>query len=248
MPIYLIKSLLSIPLTLLVLFGMFTMFEIFGRAEKKHDSEKLRRLHVIGGMLYTILFIVISYFCLDSITRTQAELSPRGTIHALLASTVVVLIAIKSLFLRSYRQFYGQVRILGLLISVLSILMIGSSAGYYFLAPGGSAGNYIRQQGITSETAPSKWIVRTDSESIRRGNLLYNEKCIICHDPLGTAAKLGIPGHRGILKHPRLPISKKPATAENIADQLRNPVGKMPSFAYLSDEEILDVIAFVNTL
>ncbi|MGO9951898.1 MAG: c-type cytochrome [Dissulfurispiraceae bacterium] len=247
MPIYLIKSLLSIPLTLLVLFGMFTMFEIFGRTEKKHDIEKLRRLHILGGMLYIVLFIVISYFCLDSMARTQAELSPRATVHALLASAVAVLVVIKSFFLRSYRQFYGQARILGLLISVLSILMIGSSAGYYFLVTGWPAGNYIPPKRMTSETEPSKWIVRTDSDSIRRGKQLYDEKCIICHDPHGTST-LGVPGHKGILQHTRLPISKKPVTAENIANQLRNPVGKMPSFAYLSDEDILDIIAFLNTL
>ncbi|MEW6109544.1 MAG: cytochrome c [Nitrospirota bacterium] len=39
-----------------------------------------------------------------------------------------------------------------------------------------------------------------------------------------------------------------PATAENIANQIRNPYKDMPSFSYLSDEDIQNLIAFLNTL
>jgi mono/diheme cytochrome c family protein len=56
------------------------------------------------------------------------------------------------------------------------------------------------------------------------------------------------PGLKGLLKNPTLPISKHPATAESIRFQLRQPTGRMPSFAYLSEDEMGDLIAYLNTL
>jgi len=43
-------------------------------------------------------------------------------------------------------------------------------------------------------------------------------------------------------------VSKRPATPENISRQLRQPFGKMPSFDKLTEEEVADVVAFLNTL
>ncbi|MEW6418126.1 MAG: cytochrome c [Nitrospirota bacterium] len=56
------------------------------------------------------------------------------------------------------------------------------------------------------------------------------------------------PGHKGILKNPLLPVSKKPATPENIVHQLKKPYKDMPSFSYLSDTEVQNIIAYLNTL
>jgi mono/diheme cytochrome c family protein len=90
-------------------------------------------------------------------------------------------------------------------------------------------------------------IVKTDLESIKKGRELYDSKCSFCHDPYGTEKIVG-PAHKGILKNPFLPASKKPSTPENIANQIRNPYRDMPSFSYLSNEQISDIIAFLNTL
>lgn len=250
MSIFLIKSLLSIPVVLLTLLGMLTMFEIFGRNERRYNAEKLRRLHSISGILYIILFILISYFCVRYIADTQTELSPRGAIHALLSSAIAVLLFIKIIFVKPYRQFYGYAKALGIVIAVLSLLMAGSSAGYYLFVYGAMENNGASRQpdsmpapGVTAR----KWIVLTDTESIKIGKEIFDSKCIACHDPFSTRTIVG-PGHKGIMKHALLPSSKRPATPENIANQLRNPVGRMPSFAYLSDKEILNIIAYMNTL
>jgi mono/diheme cytochrome c family protein len=56
------------------------------------------------------------------------------------------------------------------------------------------------------------------------------------------------PGLKGLLKGPTLPKSKNPATAESIRFQLRQPMGVMPSFAYLTEDEMEDLIAYLNTL
>jgi cytochrome c2 len=93
----------------------------------------------------------------------------------------------------------------------------------------------------------TRLIVKTDPESIGRGKNLYDEKCKFCHNAYSTEEIVG-PGLKAILKRPKLPVSKRPATPENIIRQLKHPFNRMPSFEYLKDEEIEDIIAFLNTL
>jgi len=96
-------------------------------------------------------------------------------------------------------------------------------------------------------TGERKIKVRTDPESIEKGKKLYETECSICHNPISTEWYFG-PGHKGILKNPYLPVSKRPATPENVANQIKNPYKDMPPFPNLSDEDILNLIAYLNTL
>lgn len=244
MPIFLVKSLLAMPLFILTLFAMFTMFEIFGRAEKKYDIEKLKKLHRLNGSIYFLLYLLIAYFCLDFILNTKAEPSARATFHSIFALSVIILLFLKFSFVRIYRQFYGQVKTIGLLIALLTFGMIGTSAGYYLLIT--KLGTDIPVKKVEEREAP-KVVVRTDSLSIERGKELYESKCYFCHDAFSTEWGVG-PGHKGILKNPLLPVSKKPATPENAANQIKNPYRDMPSFSYLSEDDVLDLIAYLNTL
>lgn len=242
MPIFLIKSLLSIPLFVLTLFAMFTMFEVFGRTEKRFDIERLKKLHRLNGKIFFLLYFIIAYFCLDFILNTKAEPSSRATFHSIFALTVIILLLLKVSFVRIYRQFYGQVKTIGILIALISLGMIATSSGYYLL---------ITKLGI--ETPVEKIVtvdtltVRTDPESIRKGKELFESKCYFCHEAYSTERGVG-PGHKDIMKNPLLPVSKKPSTPENIAEQIRNPYRDMPSFSYLPDEDVQNIIAFLNTL
>ena len=89
--------------------------------------------------------------------------------------------------------------------------------------------------------------IGTDDESIQRGSRLFNKKCKFCHNTNNTTTLVG-PGLKGILKNPLLPVSKKPATKENIRKQIREPFDRMPSLSNLSDKEVSDIISFLNTL
>jgi cytochrome c2 len=89
--------------------------------------------------------------------------------------------------------------------------------------------------------------IKEDKESIGQGKTLFDAKCGICHDAYSTQTIVG-PGLKGVLKNPRLPVSERPSTPENIRSQLKTPFNRMPSFDYLSEEEITDIIAFLNTL
>lgn len=244
MPIFLIKSLLSILLLALTLFAMFTMFEVFGRSEKRFDIERLKKLHRLNGKVYFFLYVIIAYFCLEFILNTKAELSPRGAFHSIFALTIIILLLLKVSFIRIYRQFYNQAKTIGLLIALITFGMIGTSAGYYLLIT--KLGTDMPVKKVVEKEMP-KVVVKTDPESIEKGRELYDSKCYFCHDAFSAEWGVG-PGHKGILKNPELPVSKKPATPENAANQIRNPYKDMPSFSYLPDEDILDLIAYLNTL
>lgn len=97
------------------------------------------------------------------------------------------------------------------------------------------------------KTPDIKVNLRTDAESISKGRELFNSKCAFCHDPNSTNTIVG-PGLKGILKRGKLPISKRPATPENIIWQLKEPYKDMPSFSYLSTEEMESIIAYLNTI
>ena len=243
MPIFFLKSLLSLILIFLTFIQIFTMFEIFGRADKKYNIEKLKNIHRLNGKLYFLLYIIIAYFCLDFILKTKTEPSPRATFHGVFALAVIVLLLLKVSFIRIYRQFYSQVKTIGILIALLTLGMIGTSSGYYLLITKFGTEVLLKKE-IPKE---AKIIVKTDPESIKKGRELYESKCSFCHDPKSTETTVG-PGHKRIMKNPILPVSKKPATPENIIHQIRNPYRDMPSFSYLSDDELSNIIAFLNIL
>src|SRR5512134_3162301 len=108
MSIFFIKSLLSIVVLVLTVIGMVTMFEVFGRTEKRYDVEKLKRIHKIAGIFYLLLFLIISYYCFRFIVLSKVELSARSTFHSIFAIAIVALFGVKVSFVRVYRQFYNQ--------------------------------------------------------------------------------------------------------------------------------------------
>jgi mono/diheme cytochrome c family protein len=82
---------------------------------------------------------------------------------------------------------------------------------------------------------------------VENGRALFGSKCIFCHDTESTKTIVG-PGLKGILKGDKLPVSGKPATVENVINQIKNPFQKMPSFSYLEDEDVQDILSYLNTL
>ncbi|MBI5025499.1 MAG: cytochrome c [Nitrospirae bacterium] len=263
----LLKSILSLITILSAFIAIFTMYEILGRSEKKYDIAKLKKIHKANGIVYFLIFIFIAYFCLNFIITSKSELSPRGIFHSVFAFTVIVLLCLKISFIRIYKQFYGKVQTIGLLIALITFGMVGTSGGYYLLVTEFGRDKAFDKIMEYKKEGPSKIAdkkvvaptlrgnrdegikiaVKTDPESIRKGKELYESKCYFCHDAYSTKAAVG-PGHKGILKNPLLPVSKKPATPENVATQLRNPYKDMPSFSYLSEDDVLNIIAFLNTL
>ena len=248
MSVFFFKSLMGIGILVSAVIAVFTMLEMFGRSEKKYDIEKLKKVHRANGIVYFLLFILIAYFCLDFIINTKTELSPRALIHSLYAVAILLLLGLKFSILRVYTQFYNQVKIMGLLIAFLTFGMFATSGGYYLLITRfGTDKAFSMIKESPKEVSKAGIVLKTDPESIRKGKELYESKCYFCHDAYSNKREVG-PGHKDILKNPLLPVSKKPATLENVANQIRNPYKDMPSFSYLLDEDVENIVAFLNTL
>ncbi len=254
---FFMKSILAAIVSILAVIAMFTMFEVFGRSRQKYDVKKLMMIHRLTGRIYLLLFIIVSYYCLDYIVVSRAELSSRSTFHGTMALSIAMLMFFKYLFIRIYREFYSYIKIIGLLMVMLTFVMTGISGGYYMLVSKFGTDNSIdkiaqykkaiaRGEG-NKILAMSGAGISDDKEQIARGQNLYEVKCIFCHSPDSNENKVG-PGMKGILMNEKLPISGRPATTENIVMQLKKPYSRMPSFEYLSDEEISDILAFLKTL
>ena len=257
MSIFLLKTILGIILLIPVGIAMFTMFEVLGRTEKRFDIEKLKRIHRLNGIIYLFLYLIIAVLCLYLIAMTQADLSPRSTFHAAFALTVIVLLLIKISFVHFYRLFYNKIANIGLSLVVLTVLMFGSSGGFFLLVTDFGTnvqrfqethdhqGTETKQDAISWK--PSEIETRTDQQSIQRGQALYETKCFACHDPHSRKTIMG-PGHKDILHSEKLPSSGRPATVENIALQLKEPYRSMPSFETLTKNEVEELIAYMQTL
>jgi hypothetical protein len=255
--IFFTKSLLSLALIAGAVLAFYSMLEVFGRGAATATIDRFKRFHKITGYLYLFLFLLLSYLCISFAAASQAEPSPRAALHILLALAIIVLFLVKVLFVRIYRQFYNQAKIIGIMMGVITFVLVGISGGFYLIVSRFGQDRTIDKsvfyslQGpflsVKKEGTPGMITIRSDRLSIEQGRKLFASRCAGCHDPLSTRTIVG-PGLKGLLRNPVLPISKNPATAESIRFQLRQPIGRMPSFAYLSAEEIEDLIAYLNTL
>ena len=133
MSIELLKSILSLFMIAIAFVQLFIMFELFGGDTVRFDAATLKRFRRINGMIFVLLYFFIAYFCLGYIASTKEEFTPRITIHAVFALSVIILLFLKISFIRFYRQFYEKVLTLGPLIALLTFGMTATSGGYYFL-------------------------------------------------------------------------------------------------------------------
>jgi hypothetical protein len=254
--IFFVKSILSLLLLATAVYGMYSMFQVFGGPDAG-NAARIKLRHKLSGYLYVLVLLVISYLCIGFAAAAQAEPSPRAVVHIVLALSIVTLIIVKVLFIRRFRQFYAQAKTIGIVIGVMSIVMIGISGGYFLTMTRFGQDRsvdksvYYRLERpfltIARIGGPGAASIRTDRQSIGQGRTLFIARCSACHDPLSTRTIVG-PGLKGLLKNPTLPKSGHPATAESIRFQLRQPLQGMPSFAYLSEEEMEELIAYLNTL
>ena len=123
-------------------------------------------------------------------------------------------------------------------VFILAFITTATSAGFYFLrtlCP------------IASQGSPVSSEKNLDKGNIEHGFTLFTQKCLACHFTDSEEKKNG-PGLKGLLKKETLPYSGKPATIENVANQLQRPALVMPSFKNLTDQEFSNLMAYLKTL
>ncbi len=229
------KSVVAIFFLAAGLIAVMCMLTLMGRDERKISATFLRRLHKGAGAVFAIMFLVIGYFCLHYVKMLGEDMSPRAVFHAVLALGLFIVLALKLSIVQFYKQFLRYVPALGMTVFALAFAVFCTSAGYFFLA----TGETTEAEEVTSDVGLSA--------EVQKGQALFDRKCSFCHYADRKDSKFG-PGLKGVLKAEELPYSGKPANPENIRQQLRNPISNMPSFASLSDEDMANLLAYLETL
>ena len=229
------KSMLAMIFLAFGLIAVICMLTLMGRAERKISATLLRRLHKIAGGIFAVMFLLISYFCLHYVKMLGDGMSARAVFHSVLALALFAVLALKVSIVQFFKQFLRYVPGLGMAAFSLALVVFFTSGGYFFLVAGESA---------EPEERVSQAVI---SPTVQAGRALFDGKCGFCHHADRSESKLG-PGLKGILKGETLPASGRPATEENVRQQLVEPYRSMPSFESLSEQEIEDLVAYLLTL
>ncbi|MFC1822389.1 c-type cytochrome [Thermodesulfobacteriota bacterium] len=226
------KSVLALILTGSAILGFFAIFELLGRKEKRMNPKLLRAFHRLNGYFFFLFFLFISYYCLKIMRGMGQDLSARAALHGILATAAFMLLCIKILIIRVYRQYYSMVAPIGIAVLLLTLGTTATSAGYYFVMRG------AEPVVVSSEI---------QNGLVAEGAKLFQESCAFCHDTKTTEKKIG-PGLKGLFKGKALPSSGLPVTQTNIRKQLKTPVSAMPAFPDLSEREVEALLAFLESL
>ena len=241
MSLFHIKSILATFFMLAGLVAVLCMLALMGRAERKISAVFLRRTHKIAGAVFAGLLVIISYICIKYWAVMGDQLSVRAVLHATLALGLVIVFLLKISIVQFYKEFIRYVPVLGMTVFSLAFVVFCTSAGFFFL----SSGRTVAFEKVETEEPPAVVSAEGDSES---GKLLFENKCSFCHYADRSDSRLG-PGLKQILKRETLPTSGRPATPENVREQLLNPYRNMPSFkTALSEQDIEDLLAYLNPL
>lgn len=241
----LLKLSISTILLILSLIASYTMFEIFGKNERRINVNLLKGLHKINGRIYFFVFLVGAVLCLYLLSQSKAELTPRATLHAFFAVAIFLLLFLKILFVKFYRQFYSYAKLLGVLIVLLTFNLLAFSTGYSIIVGEREVAN--KTENTVSDLKVEMYAMNKEG-NVERGKKLFSQLCSSCHYTDRKDFKRAAPGLKGIFAGKNLPVSKRPATAENIAKQIVDPYKYMPPFSNLKEDEINDIIAYLKTL
>jgi len=227
--------------------ALFTMFEVFGRSEKRFNVKILRTIHWINGIFFILIYLIISYYCIKFIDASNAELSPRGALHTVIGVAIFIIYFLKVLIVRFYKQLMSKVPILGIMLFCLTFGLVAISSGYYFLVSDREIGKAMRLEETGKDEKSEMEEVTNLAGAAERGREILHQRCSFCHATNSKAFRMG-PGLKGILKGEELPMSKRPANRENIKRQIREPFRSMPPFLDLTDEDVEAIIDYLETL
>lgn len=165
----LVKTIFSGFLIFFALVNFFTMFELLARGSHRFNPKVLRTIHRIAGFCFVAIFLLVSYFCIRDFVTATTEASSRAVFHAVLAVAVLIVLFIKLLIIRRYRQYMPQLPQYGQIIFSLAIILVLISGGYYFLLR--ATGNF---EGLAA-------IIGKQTVSEEFGRRLLELKCSKCH-------------------------------------------------------------------
>jgi cytochrome c2 len=239
MSFILLKSILACLLLTSAVIAVLSMLSIMGKTEGKKASPKgLKRTHRVSGRIFVLLLLPLLYMGFKFWVRIGDQASIRAVFHAVLALGLIVITLLKVAIVKYYKQFLRFAPVMGILVFCFTFVVFSVTAGYYAvkeLAPATP-----KTEAVQADTSP----IIGDTA---KGTVYYNTNCLSCHYADSDKKKLG-PGLKNLFKKETLPHSGRPATVENVKQQLIKPVLVMPSYSRMTEQEMADLIAYLKTL
>jgi ferredoxin-NADP reductase len=122
---------LGITFALVGAINVWLILETSARVRNAKASGRLIAAHRIGGYLFIGLFCVMGYFMVARLGDAGSGASAGTIIHLTLAMVLSPLLFVKVLIARCYKSYHSLLMPIGLVIFVLSIVLIGITAGPY---------------------------------------------------------------------------------------------------------------------
>jgi hypothetical protein len=130
---YLIKSLLGTLLLGAGLTAFLSMMARYGRPGDEARAARLRKVHKAAGYIYIALLAPLAFFGAKFLAEIGDGLSVRGTFHFVLAMTLLVVLLLKFLTVKTHRQLLKHAPALGMTLFSLTVIIFLLTAGYFFL-------------------------------------------------------------------------------------------------------------------
>jgi cytochrome c len=238
MSFFLLKSILALFLLAAAASAVLSMLTLMGKAEKKLDPNTLRQIHIISGRLFLFLLLPLLILGMSYWVKIGDQASIRAVLHAVLALGLIGIFLLKVVIVKFYKQLLRFAPVLGMLVFCFAFVVASISVGFY------------AARALSAKPAQSEEIDVVSSKiagNADKGAFLYDTNCLSCHHADSEDKKIG-PGLKGLFKKDKLPYTGRPTTIENAKQQLLRPASAMPSFAKLTEQELEDLIAYLQTL
>jgi mono/diheme cytochrome c family protein len=256
--------------------ALLTMLYVMGRPEKKINPGAMKTAHRLMGLIFVISLVLLAWIGARFAGAMGDGMSLRVVFHAVFATSLIAVVLMKILIVKSYRELMRFVPAMGLVIFALAFVVFITSTGFHIardLRPGSSevigagqdegrredAGIALASgEASGSESGPAGEAGQTGEASqaagesmpegdVKAGRAIFNNKCVGCHNVDSRKSLFG-PGLAGLMKMETLRSTGQPPTPDNIRQQLLNPVGTMPAFTTFSNREMNDLLAYLGTL
>jgi len=133
MSLLVIKTILASLLLVVGAGAFFTMMARFGRPGDEARSERLRRVHKAFGWIYVWLLVPLVVCGGILLVRQGGDLTVRGALHFLVAASLLAVLLLKVLAVKTYRQMLAFARSLGMTLFSITLVIFLTMAGWYVL-------------------------------------------------------------------------------------------------------------------
>jgi hypothetical protein len=130
---YWIKTILATLLLAAGLAAFLSMMARFGRPGDEARAERLRKTHKKAGYVFIALIAPLAVFGVDFLAEMGDGLTTRGTFHFVLAMSLVAVLLLKFLVVKTYRQQMRFASALGMTLFALTLVIFLITAGYFLI-------------------------------------------------------------------------------------------------------------------